>query len=166
MAFPFFESSAAMIQQVSEHLPIRLLGGWGPQNGYSPAEMPAVNDLLYLSEVSMFQLTSEQLRQIAAFLSRHGVTDIVVPVHIRRPLNRGYLEPFQMVVALSEIYGSPQVVAGDWHWNLRVHRLQGTPIVLSERRWQYCAWGLGRVNPRAVGNCVATSGREVSRPLR
>jgi hypothetical protein len=159
VAFPFNESSAAMIQQVDQNLKIRLLGGWGPQPGYARVEIPATTTLVYLSELRTSQPTESRLRQIATFFSAHGVTDLVIPRRVATPLERGYLQPYQIVAVFTEIYGPPAVVAGDWHWDLR-HRPQiGRPLVLAPKRWEYCAWGIGRVNPAAVPGCVLDSKR-------
>lgn len=159
VAFPFNESSAAMIQQVDEHLRLRLLGGWGPQPGYAASEIPAETTLVYLSEIRTGQPTAAQLRAIATFFAAHGVTDLVIPRHVTTPLERGYLQPYQIVAAFTEIYGLPSVAAGDWHWDLRHGPQRGQPVVLPTKRWEYCAWGIGRVNPSAVPACVIGSKR-------
>ncbi len=159
VAFPFNESSAAMIQQVDQQLKIRLLGGWGPQPGYDPSEISADTTLVFLSELRTHQPTETQLREIATFFAAHEVTDLVIPRRVATPLERGYLQPYQIVAAFSEIYGAPRVVAGEWHWDLRHAPELGTPLVLAPKRWEYCAWGIGRVNPAAVPGCVLDSKR-------
>lgn len=154
VTFPFYESSAAMIQQVAQVLPIRLLGGWGPQPGYDHEETRVSTHLALLSEVQMNQPTEVQLRRIFRFFKTHSVTDLVIPQHLSIPTDRGYRQPYQFAAAMAEIYGAPVVRGGDWYWNLRATSPKRKVLVLAENRWRHCAWGVGRINPHAVPGCI------------
>jgi hypothetical protein len=165
-AFPLPESSAAMLQQVANNLPIRLIGGWGPQPGYPRSQSRAVTTLIALSEMVHDQPSERDALAVAHFFAAHHVTDLIVPQRVRHPHTRGYREPYQIVALYSEIYGSPTLAAGDWHWNLR-HRRPITQVrTLSAPRWRHCAWQVGRHHPEAIPACVGRSLDPSVVPLR
>lgn len=157
MTYPAVKSSASMIQQATEGLTLKLVGGWGPQTGFSRSDDAAAS---YLIKAQHWLLPLPQRRNIAAvndFIARRHVDAIIIPRQLTFPLKRGYMQPYQMVALLTYMYGSPAKLADTWIWE-RPHdsqwHVRSTTFVLTERQWRRCAWGVGRFNPDGVPFCV------------
>lgn len=158
MTYPAVKSSASMIQQASEHLPLKLVGGWGPQTGFTAADDKAASFLMKAQHWLLPVPSRADLEAVNSFLIRRNVDAIVIPRHLNFPIRRGYMQPYQTVTILTYMYGPPEKLIDTWIWERPRGvgwRLQSTSGVLSERQWRRCAWGVGRFNPDGVPFCVA-----------
>ena len=158
MTYPGVKSSSSMIQQATENLPIKLVGGWGPQTGFTEKDDRAVSYLLKAQHWFLPVPSRVDLEALNGFLARRSVDAIIIPRHLNFALRRGYLQPYQMVAIVTYMYGAPEKIADSWLWE-RPHnsswQLRSPDLTLTNRQWRRCAWGLGRINPDGVPGCIA-----------
>lgn len=169
MAYPAWKSASSMIQQVTEPLHTKLIGGWGPQPGYNPRERDAATYLLRINAGLMPIPSHEQLVELNYFINSRKVDTILIPRHFNFSKERGYIEPYQAAALLTYMYGTPRESLGAWIWERADHstsagwQLNSAMNPLTAKTWQRCAWGVGNVNPRGVPKCVIKASEAAAR---
>ena len=169
MAYPAWKSASSMIQQVTEPLHIKLIGGWGPQPGYSSRELSTATYLLRINAGLMPLPSHERLVELNAFVNSRKVDTILIPRHFSFSKERGYIEPYQAAALFTYMYGAPRELLGSWIWEKSDHaphgswQLDASMNPLTEKTWQRCAWGVGNVNPRGVPKCVVKASEAAAR---
>jgi len=157
MVYPVWKSAASMIQQVTEPLHIKLIGGWGPQPGYSTQEIDGAIYLLKANNGLLPIPTNTQLVDVNRFVNLRHVDSILIPRHYSFEKERGYIQPYQISAVLTYLYGPPKELLNAWLWekpsNGAWHRYANFTTI-TEKQWQRCAWGVGNVNPRGVPLCI------------
>ena len=169
MAYPAWKSGSSMIQQETEQLNTKLIGGWGPQPGYTPREREAAIYLMRINSGLLPIASSTQLAELNYFINKRRVDTILMPRHFTFSKERGYIQPYQAAALLTYMYGAPREVANAWVWEKEDHSdahgwiLNPSIHPLTEKQWQRCAWGIGNVNPRGVPKCVVKASEASAR---
>jgi hypothetical protein len=153
VTYPYPLSSRGMVQQASSSFDYELVGGWGPE----PREdrgvaSDVVGYFTRLSWLGHVQLTTNQLDQVAAQFRRWRVTDVISPWEFSYPMNRGYRQPSWFIGTMTEIYGPPTTVAGEWVWALS--HTTATDATLRPGQWHHCVVRVFARHPHALPACV------------
>jgi hypothetical protein len=143
MDFPFPASVTEMLEQAQEgNFSFSMPGGEWPQIFDAPEPATTVNtNLLYagMDRLSTPQ-SVQQLSQLAQWITKWGVTDVIIPKSWVRADVAAYDSPRQFTALITEVLGMPRTVAGEWVWT-RVSPLTA-PLVLTGAEWQRCARNL------------------------
>ena len=153
LTFPTPRSSRSMLQQASEGFRFYIPGGYGPQltNG-DPITQAGYDELSRLSSFIFVAPTApsrvDLLRLQGAF-QHWGVRRVVMP--ITRCVDEKCVsgDPSFVISATTELWGLPQVVAGEWVW----HPRSTLGPVVSPSQWSACT--SIHVRPRDIPACIA-----------
>lgn len=159
VTYPYPLSGRSMVQQASSDFSYALAGAWGPQVNFGTTlDRFARATASQLSEGNPPPPTSRELRALATLFAEDHVNDVVAPVTLTYPLNRGYAQPYSWVSAMTLIYGAPHVVKGEWVWSTATRR--ATPLVLSPARWASCVHVVGPRVPTSIPDCTLAGAEE------
>jgi hypothetical protein len=153
VTFPFPVTARGMIQESTDDFRYQLVGGWGPQVYQGTrTEEDVYTYFEGLTALGGPQLTAPELSQVGKQLLAWKVTDAVLPRRIRYPTVRGYVQPAAMIGTLTELYGSPRTVDGEWVWSVGRHSWHDSPV--ASKLWRRCVINVFRRHPSALPTCI------------
>lgn len=139
LGFPFPASEREMLQQaLTGDFSFDMPGGEWPQIFDSPEPSATVNMLMLVAgqDNHVNAPTLTQVRQLQSWISRWGVTDVIVPRTYVPAYAAVYGSPQQFVAIVTEALGAPRVVDGEWVWS----PIKAIPpaVTLTNQAWTAC----------------------------
>lgn len=139
MGYPFPVSVREMLQQAQQdNFSFDMPGGEYPQIFDSPEPSTTVNKLMQLAGQGQ-QLVAPTLHQVSDlqfWISRWGVTDVIVPRSFVLAYAAVYGSPQQFVAIVTEALGAPRVVDGEWVWS--PIKVIPPAVTLTNEAWKTC----------------------------